>query len=118
MAPSRMWPLVVTPLLSLRGKLRLAYEPFIPAHRGQGDESLAAFARRRLGREAFDRLVQPLVSGIYTADAERLSMQAALPRFVEMERKHGSLLRGARAEAAARARPRERLGRRKEWATG
>jgi oxygen-dependent protoporphyrinogen oxidase len=51
-----------------------------------------------LGREAFERLVQPLVAGIYTADAERLSMAAALPRFVEMERQSGSLIRGARDE--------------------
>jgi oxygen-dependent protoporphyrinogen oxidase len=54
---------------------------------------VAAFARRRLGREAFERLVQPLVGGIYTADAERLSLAATMPRFREMERQHGSLTR-------------------------
>ncbi|MEX2559887.1 MAG: protoporphyrinogen oxidase, partial [Pirellulales bacterium] len=100
LAASRLWPLLTTRLLSLRGKLRLVLEPFVPVRRSQSDESLASFARRRLGGEAFERLVQPLVAGIYTADAEQLSMAAALPRFVEMERRHGSLLRAARLAAA------------------
>jgi oxygen-dependent protoporphyrinogen oxidase len=51
-----------------------------------------------LGREAFDRLVQPLVSGIYTADADKLSLAATLPRFIEMERRHGSLIKAALRE--------------------
>ncbi len=57
------------------------------------DESVASFARRRLGREAYERLVQPLVAGIYTADPEQLSMAATMPQFLEYERQHGSLLR-------------------------
>src|SRR6185436_2355798 len=57
------------------------------------DESVASFVERRLGREVFERLVQPLVAGIYTADPERLSMAATMPQFVEFERHHGSLLR-------------------------
>ena len=67
--------------------------------RGQGesalihDESVASFARRRLGREAYERLVQPLVAGIYTADPEQLSVAATMPQFLEYERQHGSLLR-------------------------
>ena len=56
------------------------------AHR-RADESLASFARRRLGREAFERLVQPLAAGIYTADPEKLSLAATMPRFLEMERR-------------------------------
>src|SRR5690606_14664251 len=56
---------------------------------------LAEFATRRVGREAYERLVQPLVAGIYTADPTRLSMKAALPQFVDMERRHGGLLRAA-----------------------
>src|SRR5436309_1354927 len=50
---------------------------------------------RPLGRETFERIVQPLVGGIYTADPEKLSLQSTLPRFIEMERRHGSLIRGA-----------------------
>lgn len=95
LSASRLWPLVSSPLLSWPGKFRLLCEPLVRRRREDGDESLASFARRRLGREAFERLVQPLVAGIYTADAEKLSMAAALPRFVEMERTSGSLTRGA-----------------------
>jgi oxygen-dependent protoporphyrinogen oxidase len=97
LAPARLWPLVTTPLLSPWGKLRLLAEYFVPRRSGGGDESLASFARRRLGREAFERIVQPLVGGIYTADPEKLSLHATLPRFVEMERRYGSLIRGASA---------------------
>ena len=68
-------------------------EPLVP-QRSQGvDESLADFVRRRLGREALDRLVQPLVGGIYTSDPEQLSLAATMPRFLDMERESGSLLR-------------------------
>lgn len=100
LSPSRVWPVVCSPLLSWRSKLRVLCEPLVRRRRDGGDESLASFARRRLGREAFERLVQPLVAGIYTADAERLSMAAALPRFVDMERQSGGLLRGAWREVS------------------
>jgi oxygen-dependent protoporphyrinogen oxidase len=98
MAPSRLWPVLATPILSPLGKLRLAWERFTPPRRDESDESLAQFATRRLGREVYERLVQPLVGGIYTADPEKLSIRATMPRFVEMERKHGSMLRAARQE--------------------
>jgi oxygen-dependent protoporphyrinogen oxidase len=94
MAPSKMWPILGTPLLSMRGKLRLFGEFFTPPRAPEGDESLASFATRRMGREAYERLVQPLISGIYTADPEKLSMAAALPQFVEMERRYGGVARG------------------------
>lgn len=96
LTPSQLWPLVTSPLLSFAGKLRVLKEYFVPPREDDGDESLESFTVRRLGREAFDRLVQPLVGGIYTADPAQLSMQAALPKFVELERKHGSLIRAAR----------------------
>lgn len=97
MAPQRLWPLITSPILSLRGKLRLAGEYYIPTRDGTSDESLAAFATRRLGREAFERLVQPLVSGIFMGSPDKLSVRATFPRFVEMEEKHGGLIRAARA---------------------
>ena len=99
MAAAKIWPVLSTPILSPWGKLRLAMEYFVPRRTDDGDESLASFARRRLGNQVFERLVQPLAAGIYTADAERLSVAAAFPRFREMERRHGSLIRAARYEA-------------------
>lgn len=96
MAPSRMWPLAVTPILSPLGKMRAALEFFLPPRKGNDDESMAGFVRRRLGREVFDRLVEPLVSAVYAADMERLSLMATLSQFREMEVKHGSLIRAMR----------------------
>jgi oxygen-dependent protoporphyrinogen oxidase len=98
MSPRKLWPFLMSPALSIRGKLRLLMEPFIPRRKqfsgeGDQDESVAAFARRRLGREVFEQLVQPLVAGIYTADPEQLSMAATMPQFLEYERTAGSLLR-------------------------
>lgn len=98
MAPARVWPVLTTPLLSLAGKLRLACEVFQPIRRTESDESLESFVVRRLGRETFDRIVQPLIGGIYTADPQKLSLAATLPRFLEMERQHGGLIRGALAQ--------------------
>ncbi|WP_337177027.1 protoporphyrinogen oxidase [Paludisphaera sp.] len=96
MAPHRISPVLRSPMLSPWGKARLLLEALIPRREPDADESVAAFARRRLGREAFDRLVQPLVSGIYTGDPNNLSLRATLPQFLEMERQHGSLIRAAR----------------------
>jgi len=96
MAPGRIGPIMRSPIFSPLGKLRIALERFIPARRIGDDESLASFVRRRLGREALDRLVQPLAGGIYVGDPERLSMAASFARFREMERQHGSLYRGVR----------------------
>lgn len=91
-----------TPLLSRDGRERLLAEESVPPRDwAEGDESLEAFAVRRLGREAFDRLVQPLVAGIWTADPARLSMAAACPEFVRMECEHGSLTAGERARGTA-----------------
>ena len=103
MAPTQMWPMAVTPLLSPLGKLRAAVEYFIPARQDDADESMADFVRRRLGREVFERLVEPLVSAVYAADMERLSLLATLPQFREMEQKYGSLIRAMRAQRGARA---------------
>jgi oxygen-dependent protoporphyrinogen oxidase len=81
-------------LLTTRGLLRLLIEPFVPARRGAGpDESVWSFAARRLGPEVADRLVRPLTLGIFAGDARRLSVGAAFPRMVALERDHGSLIR-------------------------
>jgi protoporphyrinogen/coproporphyrinogen III oxidase len=99
MAPSRIWPVITTPILSPLGKLRMAWEYFVPAYAEHEDESLASFVIRRFGRETYERLVQPLVGGIYTGDPERLSVQMTMPRFVDMEHQHGSLIRAVWAQA-------------------
>ena len=95
MAPSSVIPLLKSSLLSWPGKLRLACERWVRPRSDSRDESFESFARRRCGEEAYQYLVQPLVSGIYTADPAKLSMQAtALARFVKMEQTYGSLTRG------------------------
>jgi oxygen-dependent protoporphyrinogen oxidase len=102
LAPGRLGSILATPLLSLPGRLRLAAERFVPPRRRDVvDESLEAFAVRRLGREAFERLVQPLAAGIWTADPARLSMAAACPEFFAMEVEQGSLWAGERRRLRA-----------------
>jgi oxygen-dependent protoporphyrinogen oxidase len=93
LAPSRLGPFITTPIFSWPGKLRMALDWVLPPRREEGDESLAGFVQRRLGREALDRMAQPMIAGIYGADPQRLSLQATMPRFVEMERQHGSVIR-------------------------
>jgi protoporphyrinogen/coproporphyrinogen III oxidase len=103
LAPTWMGPVWRTELFSPWGKLRIAMEPWIPKrNESDSDESLAAFVTRRLGREVLERVAQPLAGGIYTADPSTLSIGATLPRFVEMEQKHGSLIRGLQAAAQTR----------------
>lgn len=103
LAPTRLWPFIRTPLFSWSGKLRMACEIFLP--RGAaGDESLGSFVRRRFGRQALERVAQPLVGGIYAADPDRLSLAATMPRFKEMERAERSVIRAMWAEQRNRAR--------------
>jgi len=100
LSPAKVGPVLTSPVFSPWGKLRLAWEYFVP-RRPQDDpddESLAAFVRRRFGREALDRLIQPLVGGIYTSDPERLSLRATMPRFLDMERDFRSLIRASRKQ--------------------
>jgi oxygen-dependent protoporphyrinogen oxidase len=100
MSPAKVWPVVTTPLLSPLGKLRLAWERCVPPRQDEADESLQSFAVRRFGREAFDRLIQPLIGGIYTADPAKLSMAATLPQFLELERRWGSVTRGMKVQGS------------------
>ena len=101
MAPTEIWPVVASPLFSPLGKLRMALDLVLPRGAARADESLASFVGRRFGREALDRVVQPLVGGIYTADPERLSLAATMPRFLEMERRDRSVILGMRRQARA-----------------
>jgi protoporphyrinogen/coproporphyrinogen III oxidase len=101
LAPTDLAALAASPLFSWRGKLRMALDVVLPRGADVPDESVAHFVRRRLGREAFERVAEPLVGGIYTADAERLSLAATMPRFRELERRHRSVILGLRAGAGA-----------------
>jgi protoporphyrinogen/coproporphyrinogen III oxidase len=92
LAPSRVWPFITTDIFSVAGKLRMAADLLLPRENGNEDETLASFVRRRLGQEALERMAQPMVGGIYTADPETLSLRATLPRFLDMEKKHRSVI--------------------------
>ena len=103
MAPTMVLPFLRSRLFSWPGKLRMGMEVFVPRASGDEDESLAGFVRRRLGAEALNKLAGPLMGGIYAADPERLSLKSTFPIFLEMEKKHGSLLRGMMKSARQRA---------------
>jgi oxygen-dependent protoporphyrinogen oxidase len=103
-APGLLKSILTTPILSPLGRLRLLCERFVPVRdRSLTDESLEQFAVRRLGREAFEQLVQPLAAGIWTADPARLSMAAACPEFFAMEIRDGSLWAGEQKRGRAAA---------------
>ena len=97
--PSSAGAFIKSNLLSLRGKLRIFKEPFIARRHSDEEESIASFARRRIGREAAERMVAPFVSGIYAGDAEKLSVQAGFPRLANLETGYGGLFRGMLAKA-------------------
>jgi oxygen-dependent protoporphyrinogen oxidase len=104
MVPTRIWPMATTPLFSFKTKLRMAAELFSSAPKNAGDESVGDFVRRHFGQEMVDRVAEPLLAGVYGGNAERLSIRAVLPRFAEMEREHGSLVRAMlKAKAPARS---------------
>ena len=90
---------ITTKVLSWPGKLRVAWEPFVG--KGCKEESIAEFVQRRLGKEMFDWLIDPFVSGVFAGDPHKLSVQAAVPRLYALEKNHGSLIRGAIAKMRA-----------------
>ena len=93
LVPTRVGPLLSTGTLTPLGRLRASLEPFITAGRPNGDETIARFARRRFGRDAYDWLIEPLLSGIYAGDGEQLSLAATFPLLAELEQREGSVLR-------------------------
>ena len=94
--------LFTTAALSVPGRLRLALEPWIPRRQSAAEESVFDFGRRRFGREAAELLADAVVGGTSAGDATTLSMRAAYPALVEMERAHGSLVKGLLARRKAR----------------
>ncbi|MGH9458613.1 MAG: protoporphyrinogen oxidase [Thermoanaerobaculia bacterium] len=104
LAPVDPLALLRSRLVSLRGVARMAVEPLVPVRTDPADESVGAFIRRRLGGEVLERIVDPLLSGIYAGESDRLSIRSTFPRLAEMERTHGSLVRGLLA-AKRKAKP-------------
>ncbi len=103
-SPTKLLPFAFSPLFSVGAKLRMALEPLIPARRGDADESLADFTRRRLGPEALEVLVGPMLAGIFAGDPEALSVRSTFPQLLDME-KRGGLARSLWT-AGAKAPPR------------
>lgn len=105
MTPRQVGPFVRSGLLSWAGLARMSLDVLLPAKRPREgeDESLASFFLRRFGREAFERLIEPLMAGIYAGDAREMSVAATFPRFPELELQHGSVIRGMMAAQRARS---------------
>lgn len=101
--PSQLGPFFRSGLLSWMDLARMGCDLLIPPRRSTDDESLAAFFRRRFGRHACERVMEPLMAGIYAGDAEQMSLRATFPRFYELEQTHGSVIRGMMAARRARA---------------
>lgn len=119
LVPTRLWPFLASPLISWKGKLRMALDLVLPPRRDGRDESLEEFVLRRLGREALEKIAEPLVAGIHAGDPRTMSVRASFPRFIRMEQEYGSLLRamlaarrprGAGAAAAGRSGPGQAAG--------
>ncbi|NBD25872.1 protoporphyrinogen oxidase [Paenibacillus glycinis] len=107
--PTEIMPFAKTGLLSWGGKLRAMLDFVLPASKAEGDESVGSFLSRRVGAEVTERIAEPLLAGIYAGDLSKLSLQSTFPQFREAEMRHGSLIRGTRANkrkgAAAPAAP-------------
>jgi oxygen-dependent protoporphyrinogen oxidase len=95
MVPTHFGSIARTPLLSLPAKARMGLDYLLPPRQSLMDESLGSFVSRRLGRSAYENLIEPLMSGIYAGDGDQLSLQATFPYLREMESQHGGLIRGA-----------------------
>lgn len=103
-APMGPASLVTSPVLSVRAKLRVLAEPFLRGPRTRDEPTIADFITRRFGREVHDVLVSAFISGVYAGDTTRLSALAVFPKLVELERTHGSVVRGGIAELRSRRR--------------
>ncbi len=108
--PTRLGPLLKTGLLSPLGKLRMGLDYLIPPRSANGDESLETFVERRLGREAYDRLIEPLMTGIYAGEGAQLSLAATFPQLRQIEREHGGLIKGVLAAQKKATRSKTPMG--------
>lgn len=97
MIPTEFGPMVRTGLLSWPAKIRMGLDFLLPPAASNGDETLGAFVTRRLGRAAYENLIEPLMSGIYAGDGDKLSLQSTFPYLRDLELEHGGLVKSARA---------------------
>lgn len=98
LVPSELRPMFRTRLLSPRGKARMLLDLVLPPRRGDEDESLQAFVSRRLGSELYERMIEPLLAGIYAGDGSLLSLAATFPQLRTAEQTHGGIIKGAVAQ--------------------
>src|SRR6185436_12551479 len=104
--PTEVMPMVRSSLFGVDAKLRMALEPLVPKRvfaSEADDESVGAFIARRFGDELAERLVAPLLGGIFAGDADQISVRAAFPQLVAAEAKYGSLVRAMMAARRERA---------------
>jgi oxygen-dependent protoporphyrinogen oxidase len=94
MIPTKFMPFILSPLFSWIGKIRMGMDLFIPKSKEKGDESLASFVRRRMGKEALEKMAEPMLAGIYASDPELMSIKSTFPVFVQTEQKYRSLILG------------------------
>ncbi|MEK5502712.1 protoporphyrinogen oxidase [Bacillus sp. FSL M8-0168] len=97
--PTKVGPFLTTGLFSLQGKLRAGMDLVLPASKPQDDQSLGEFFRRRVGGEVVENLIEPLLSGIYAGDIDRLSLMSTFPQFYQTEQKYRSLILGMKKSA-------------------
>ena len=97
MVPTRFGPIIRSGLLPWSAKARMGLDFLLPPKALNGDESLGNFVSRRLGRPVYERLIEPLMSGIYASDGDKLSLQAMFPYLRELELNYGVLVKGALA---------------------
>ncbi|MGQ0694759.1 MAG: protoporphyrinogen oxidase [Nitrospiraceae bacterium] len=95
--PNQLSPFLRSGLLSWTGLMRMGLDVVVPRGPSEGDQSVASFFRRRFGAQAFERVLEPLLAGIYAGDAEQMSLKATFPRFLELEQQYGSIIRGMMA---------------------
>ncbi len=108
MVPSRFMPMIRTDLLSWPEKMRMGLDFFIPPAQPDEDETLGDFVSRRLGRAAYENLIEPLMSGIYAGDGDELSLMSTFPYLRKLEQEHGGLIKGALAVRRKRAEARRK----------
>ncbi len=108
--PTQLTPFMYTQLFSLAGKLRASLDLLLPRQKADKDISVGEFFRKRLGNEVVDNLIEPLLSGIYAADLDQLSLKATFPHFAQMEEKHRSLILGMKKTRAPKPAQQEPKG--------
>ncbi|AOV09255.1 protoporphyrinogen oxidase [Sporosarcina ureilytica] len=114
--PTEIGPFLTTNLFSLAGKLRAAGDLVLPRKSVEGDQSLGAFFRRRLGREVVENLIEPLLSGVYAGDIDHMSLQSTFPQFATVEKNHRSLILGMKKTSPKKAPTRHGADAKKEGA--